>query len=270
MTHLFDEIANLRAALRWATAQPTADLTADLLRGLVWFWIPQGLFSEGRTWIEAALAQADTQPDGRAKAIIHDVAGWFRIFSGDYEAAMTNCEAAHTLYAVHGTAHEQGRAKATYGITLAASGQIPAGPEMIIASLEAAKANEDAEGVAIALVALGEGARYGGDFAAAEECYHEALSILETLGNTWWPGESSEPGANPPERGALGRRRRFVGQDLQGCRRERLPLGDPALPHGHRRSGRCPRSPCRRGEVVGRDPLASEARRRCLRAQRRS
>ena len=188
VTHLFDEIANLRAALRWATAQPTADLTADLLRGLVWFWIPQGLFSEGRTWIEAALAQADTQPDGRAKAIIHDVAGWFRIFSGDYEAAMTNCEAAHTLYAVHGTAHEQGRSKATYGITLAASGQIPAGPEMIIASLEAAKSNEDAEGVAIALVALGEGARYGGDFAAAEECYHEALSILETLGNTWWPG----------------------------------------------------------------------------------
>ncbi|WP_237061068.1 ATP-binding protein [Loktanella sp. M215] len=188
VTRLHDEMANLRAALRWATQQPTADLTADLLRGLLWFWIPQGLYSEGRTWIEAALTQAKTQPDGRAKAIIHDVAGWFRIFSGDYEGALESCEMAHALYADHGQAHEHGRAKATYGITLAASGQFPAGPEMIMASLEAAKANADDEGVAIALVALGEGARYGGDVATAESCYHEALTILERLGNTWWPG----------------------------------------------------------------------------------
>ncbi|MEM8740727.1 MAG: adenylate/guanylate cyclase domain-containing protein [Pseudomonadota bacterium] len=192
VTALFDEIDNLRTALAWATAQPDATMTAELLRALVWFWIPQGLFSEGRRWIAAALAQIDGQPACHAHAVIHDVAGWLAIFSGDYAAAFERCAAAHDLFADHGSQREQGRAKATYGITLAASGKIPEGPEMIMASLASAQEIGDEEGAAIARVALGEGARYGGDKAAAEQCYRQALEILERIGNSWWPGGISQ------------------------------------------------------------------------------
>ena len=40
----------------------------------------------------------------------------------------------------------------------------------------------------VALITIGEGIRAEGDEAAAEKYYKEALSLLDQLGNTFWPG----------------------------------------------------------------------------------
>ena len=50
------------------------------------------------------------------------------------------------------------------------------------------RAQDDAYGAALALIALGEGARAGGDEPAAAQCNEEALGLLRRVGNAYWTG----------------------------------------------------------------------------------
>ena len=62
------------------------------------------------------------------------------------------------------------------------------GLELISGSLELFRVLGDDYGAVVALIAFGEGARSEGDEKTAEKYYQEALSLLEGLGDTYWPG----------------------------------------------------------------------------------
>lgn len=57
---------------------------------------------------------------------------------------------------------------------------------MIMEALEMYQAQGDNHGTALALIALGEGARAGGDKETAEECYLSALDFVVGMGNVYW------------------------------------------------------------------------------------
>jgi hypothetical protein len=59
---------------------------------------------------------------------------------------------------------------------------------LIVESLELSRFIGDNYGTVLALIAIGEGTRAEGDEPAAEAHYHDALELLDKLGDTYWPG----------------------------------------------------------------------------------
>ncbi len=92
------EQENLRAALGWLLEQKEADLAVRLGGAMWWFWYVRGYWSEGRRWLEAALAlpQMEGQTAARAKALRG--AGTLALYQWDYAVAPVLLEESAALY----------------------------------------------------------------------------------------------------------------------------------------------------------------------------
>jgi non-specific serine/threonine protein kinase len=84
------EHANLRAALEWALKRGETDATLRMSGALWYFWEIRGYLSEGRRWLEAALAHGGPPSHGRAQALRG--AGVLALRQADYEQARTLLE----------------------------------------------------------------------------------------------------------------------------------------------------------------------------------
>jgi hypothetical protein len=81
---LLEDEGNLRAALTWALESAHAEVALRLAGALWMFWRWAGLFSEGRAWLEAALAAGDKCPvETRLQALWG--AGWLAYHQLDYQ-----------------------------------------------------------------------------------------------------------------------------------------------------------------------------------------
>ena len=183
---LLTETDNLRAALVWASEQPEPEATGRLLNALLWLWVPRGQFTEGSAWADRAVAQfAGAQPS-RSLGLIYKVAGWLKMMSGDYPGALPLCLRAYEVFGQVGDEVEAARARMMYGITMAATGGAEEGIAQVMGALEQSQALDDRIGAAVTLIAIGEGARHGGDLATARDFYEKALALLRSLDNTYW------------------------------------------------------------------------------------
>jgi predicted ATPase/transcriptional regulator with XRE-family HTH domain len=101
MAWLENEHDNLRAVLEWAFAEGEVELALQLSAGLARFWSALGYLSEGRRWLEAAIAEAGSSASPhRAKALVG--AGVLASRQGDYEQAIAFYEEALALYRARG------------------------------------------------------------------------------------------------------------------------------------------------------------------------
>ena len=91
------EQENLRAALGWLLEQEM-DLAVRLSTALWWFWYVRGYWSEGRRWLETALAspQMGRHTAARAKALRG--AGTLALYQRDFTVASLLLEESATLY----------------------------------------------------------------------------------------------------------------------------------------------------------------------------
>jgi len=155
---LEQEHDNLRAVLSWAVERKEAEI-ALRLGGALWrFWLLQGHLSEGREWLEKALAVAVPQashlpgtqvpPAVWAKAL--GGAGVLAHYQGDYRQAKLLCEESLALFRALG----------------------------------------DKRGMAAALNGLGLIARASNNYAEAQALHEESLAILRELGDTWGIAEA--------------------------------------------------------------------------------
>ncbi len=82
---------NMRAALSWALELEEAEV-AIRLGGALWlFWFVRGYHSEGRRWLQEALAMDERgSPDSRAMALAG--VGWLAAHQGDLDRAQEACE----------------------------------------------------------------------------------------------------------------------------------------------------------------------------------
>ena len=82
---------NMRAALSWALERKEAELALRLGGALWWFWSVRGYHSEGRRWLEEALAMdGRVSPEVRAMALAG--AGALAEEQGDLDRAQEACQ----------------------------------------------------------------------------------------------------------------------------------------------------------------------------------
>jgi predicted ATPase/class 3 adenylate cyclase len=82
---------NMRAALSWALEHDEAEMAARLGGALWLFWFVRGYHSEGRRWLQEALAM-DEQGSSDSRAMVLAGLGWLAAHQGDLDRAQEACE----------------------------------------------------------------------------------------------------------------------------------------------------------------------------------
>jgi tetratricopeptide (TPR) repeat protein len=173
---------NLRAALRWSTTQePDPDMEVRLAGALWPFWEIRGYVSEGRRWLEHALAQSSTAPAARAKACTG--AGTMAFHQGDYERATVFHEDALALYRHLGDQRGIAFALNNVGAQIVSQGDYERAVPVVEESLALYREMGDTKGIVYPLSILGTVALYHGDYERAAGLHEEALSLSRVAGD---------------------------------------------------------------------------------------
>ena len=98
LERLDQEHGNFRAALSWTLESAEPELTSRIGGALGAFWDQRGYISEGRRWLEAALAAEGYADPGPSTAKALTWAAWLAWEQGDYDVSEALNEAALELY----------------------------------------------------------------------------------------------------------------------------------------------------------------------------
>jgi len=183
------EYANLRAALEWALGCGQLEMALRVCGALWHFWTMHGHLSEGRRWIEQALARSDPEPmdqppiSALAKTLVG--AGMLAYRQADYGQARTLCEQSLRLYRQLGDQH--GIATALHGLGRVTSlgGNYTAARAMYQESLAIYRALHAHWGIAYTNLYLGHATYFAGKVLDARPLIEESLNTFRTLGATW-------------------------------------------------------------------------------------
>jgi predicted ATPase/DNA-binding CsgD family transcriptional regulator/Flp pilus assembly protein TadD len=219
---------NMRAALKWAlNREDSIEVALRLGAALHGFWRMRGHFTEGRAWLEGALASSRENPSpARAKALM--AAGTLASSQGDFVRARAALEESLSIFRelgdkesvastlrnlgnelryrgdlegswqaleeALGIARELGKQwdiaslLGDLGIAAQTLGKDETARRMYEESLALRREINDTRGIAMMLVNLGELARAEGDYTMAGELYTEALRLARELGDKWGVG----------------------------------------------------------------------------------
>jgi predicted ATPase/transcriptional regulator with XRE-family HTH domain len=178
------ELPNLRAALRTLLDEGETAAALQLAAALERFWARRGYPSEGRAWLDEALALDAGAGAERAKALA--VSGSLAVAAGDFARAEGLLDEALALY--RALEDERGVARALFGQGELAF--VAGDPAHAVACREEALALSrrvgDRWGVAMALYNLGgTGAILQGNMAGAELLLRESKELFEAQGDRW-------------------------------------------------------------------------------------
>src|SRR5829696_7604166 len=144
---------NMRAALSWALERNEAELSLRLGGALGWFWSVRGYYSEGRRWLEEALAiDGRVSPEVRAMALAG--AGDLASEQGELDRAKEACEE---------------------GLALLEHGE-----------------KEASEAKLFLLSCLGFMAWQREDYGRAKQLFEEGLALSREMSDTWWLASSTK------------------------------------------------------------------------------
>jgi predicted ATPase/DNA-binding SARP family transcriptional activator len=175
---------NLRVALGWAFRQ--SDHAAGLrLAAALWrFWELRGRVTEGRSWLQQALAHGNGAPaDVRASLLLG--LGLLTRLHGDYGAAAAARD--ESLRLARSLDDSLTAALALYGLGTIAAWQDPPDYQLMETYSEEAltlfRATGYRDGIARCLMGLGIAARYHHDVARARSLFEESLGEERAAGN---------------------------------------------------------------------------------------
>lgn len=217
-----DEHDNLRAALQWAIRREHQDAALRLTGALARLWTTHGHLSEGRRWIEEALASGtEPAPAVRAKAL--NAAGALAWMQGDHHAATSKYEEALALRRNLGDPAGIAATLANLGIVSYSQGQYDEARSRYEDSLKIWRNIGDPQGEARSLDNLGNLAQEQGDYLEAQRLYEESLEISRRLQDKWLAARSlNNLGEVALLRGDLSLARKTFDEDLELSRE----LGD--------------------------------------------
>jgi len=172
---------NLRAALSWALAQGRSDLALKLGASLWRFWYMHSHYSEGRTFLTAALAAGSGNQVARCQAL--EGLGNMAYVQGDYDLAQQLLNEGLSLsYRLHDKANTA-RLLNSLGNIAYMHGEYPTAGEHYRLALQLSRELGNKRVIASTLSNLGNVAYNQVAYAEAEQCYRESLQVSRQAGD---------------------------------------------------------------------------------------
>ena len=178
---LADE-GNFRAAMTWALDEGDFDMGLRLGGALWMFWRWAGLFTEGRAWLEGALAGGTASAlEVRCQGLWG--AGWLAYHQGDYRR--TGEVGAQMLSELGSGGHDVQRRNAytLLGNAALAEGRSEEAVEALSEALALTHSRDVPWHQATSLLNLGTAQMHAGEVAAAKAHFERALAIYQALGD---------------------------------------------------------------------------------------
>jgi predicted ATPase/DNA-binding CsgD family transcriptional regulator len=182
LNRLEAEHDNLRAALAWSLDRREADMALRLCGALWWFWFGRGHLTEGRRWLDLALAESsNSTPFLVAKSL--NGAGVLAHYQGDLGQAAALCGQSLTLY--RQLEDKAGIAAALNGLALVArsGGNISAARAMYEESVVLLREVGDSSAIAYTLTYLSLVVYHQADFMLARSLSAEGLELYREIGD---------------------------------------------------------------------------------------
>jgi predicted ATPase/class 3 adenylate cyclase len=175
-SRLEQEHDNLRAALEWSQASPeTGEAGLRIAGALYRFWYDHGDLTEGRQWLEGALARSSGASVGSRARGLHG-AGYLAWGQADFPHAQALMEESVGLYRELGERRGLARALNSSGIVFEAVGDRHRGRTCYQEGLAVAREIGAQDLISSLLNNMAEFPRYDGDFERARALYEEALA----------------------------------------------------------------------------------------------
>ena len=188
--HLLErEHDNLRAALRWSLRREDAETTLRLCGALWRFWYVRGYLSEGRRWIEEALALEGGEPSLRAKVL--GGGGELAHSQGDLDRAQELREEALALSSQLEDETQIAASLNGLAFVIRRKGEFARARAMHGEALELYRKLDDEWGVGRSTDLLGRAAAFQGDFDAALPRLEEGLRTWRSVGDRQGIAEST-------------------------------------------------------------------------------
>lgn len=171
LERLESEQDNLRAALEWCRTHDS-DAWLRMASSLTWFWVNRGYFTEGRAWLDGAIAAAPDESAGRIRGLL--AIARLSFLQGDYDSAYSHCRACLDLCRRWGDEKRRGWALALLGSIHGYRGEYQESQrqfEEVLASVSDVNVRMEA------LVGMGEMLIQQGQLAQARVRLEEALEL---------------------------------------------------------------------------------------------
>jgi predicted ATPase len=176
------EHENLRAALAWAVDAAPNELALRLTGALRIFWRVRGHLSEGRRWLEAALARAEDESAGpRAKALY--AASVLALRQGDYGPAKAWAQESLVLSRGLGDSRGAGRALQVLGSIAVGERAYDEATRLFEESEALCRKIGDKSLLATTILDLGDVALNQAEYERATVLLEESLALFQELGD---------------------------------------------------------------------------------------
>jgi tetratricopeptide (TPR) repeat protein len=172
---------NLRAALGWSVERVGGETTLRLATNLSQFWYVRGHFSEGRRWLDRALAGPLSEP--RMVAAARTGASMLARAQGDHRVAATHAEAAVAAAREAGDPRTTARALYILGVVRQFLGDADSATDALEEALPLARAAGDGPQMGSILNVLGDATYARGDHVRAVELVEEGLALKRAAGD---------------------------------------------------------------------------------------
>jgi non-specific serine/threonine protein kinase len=171
---------NLRLALGWSLEQQEAETAAQIGAAIRLFWLLRGHMSEGRSWLERALAGFADQNAVRAKAL--NAAAILASLQDDYKAAHRLAEEGLALSRALAERQQTGYALYIVGRLARIEGNYASAVTFFEESLALFRALGQKHDIALVLSGLGLTVLYLGEDARATALCEASLALTRELG----------------------------------------------------------------------------------------
>ena len=174
---------NFRAAHSWALEQGEVELALRLGGALGGFWHMRGHLSEGRRWLEAALAKGDAPSVARARALAK--ASWIAWEQTDLERAIALGEEGLKLARELGDEESAAATLFNIGAAVMIQGDLERATALFEECLPLLREVGDKWGLARSYSCLGLVAMFRGDYERAKALMEESLMVARNAGDIW-------------------------------------------------------------------------------------
>lgn len=171
---------NFREALERSVKEPETDAGLRLANALYMFWSVRGYLSEGRRWLERALAgNAGPPAPARVKALYE--AGLLAYFQHDYDQATAMAEVSLAQSELLGEKGSIAFAHYLLGYIAEGQGDCPRATTQFQRSLALFREVGHQRGIGLSLNMLGDVARCQSDYVTARSLYEQDLTLRREL-----------------------------------------------------------------------------------------